>query len=204
MKRKNIPITNSGTINAALVLSLAAMLAQVQAADSAYSQAVKADNPMLYYRFEESAGATDAADSSAGSHTGTYNDVTLGVPSFNSLLGTAAEFDGELSSVSVPALQRAGQFTIEAWIKPNVYSTWNAIYNSDGYPDGAVHFQLIDDNKVEFAMNGNAPEDINFGDNSLFREEQWTYVAAAFNTNNSSVTVFVNGSPLLTNIYTTT
>jgi hypothetical protein len=152
---------------------------------------------------DEGAGATDAEDSSAASNTGTYNDVTLGVPSFNSILGSAAEFDGELSSVSVPALQAVGQFTIEAWIKPNVYSTWSVIYNSDAYPDGAVHFQLIDDNKVEFAMNGNAPEDVNFGDNSAFAEGQWSYVAVTFSTNTSSMTVYVNGSPYNTNVYTT-
>ena len=203
----SVKIINGGghsriRVAAALCISLAT-LATARAADTAYSQAVKADNPMLYYRFEESAGATDAEDSSAASNTGTYNDVTLGVPSFNSVLGTAAEFDGELSSVSVPALQAAGQFTIEAWIKPNVYSTWDAIYNSDSYPEGAVHFQLIDDNKVEFAMNGNAPEDVNFGDNSAFAEGQWSYVAVTFSTNTSSMTVYVNGSPFNTNVYTT-
>ncbi|HVK58167.1 MAG TPA: LamG domain-containing protein, partial [Candidatus Kapabacteria bacterium] len=162
---------------------------------------MRADNPMLYYRFEEAAGSSEAADSSTGNHPGTYNDVTLGVQSFNAELGLAAEFDGELSSVSVPALQPAAEFTIEAWIRPNIYSTWNAIYNTEGYPDGAVHFQLIDGNKAEFAMNGNAPEDINFGDNSVFAEEQWTYVAVAFSTNTSSVVVYVNGAPFTTNVY---
>jgi hypothetical protein len=173
-----------------------------RAADTAYSQAVKADNPTVYYRFEEGTGASEAADSSGAGHAGTYNDVALEAPSFNALLGAAAKFDGELSSVSVPALSPAGEFTIEAWIKPNVYSTWNAIYNSDGYPDGAVHFQLIDNNKLEFAMNGNAPEDVNFGDNSVFGVGQWSYVVVTFSASNSSMTVYVNGSPLNRNVYT--
>ena len=156
--------------SAAALCALFYFTLTARAAESAYSQAVRADNPMLYYRFEEAAGSSEAADSSTGNHPGTYNDVTLGVQSFNAELGLAAEFDGELSSVSVPALQPAAEFTIEAWIMPNIYSTWNAIYNTEGYPDGAVHFQLIDGNKAEFAMNGNAPEDINFGDNWYLRK----------------------------------
>src|SRR4030095_10133766 len=52
-------------------------------------------------------------------------------------------------------------------------------------------------------MNGNAPEDINFGDSSVFQEGQWSYVAVTYTTNTSTMTVYVNGSPFSKNVYTT-
>lgn len=66
------------TITLTLATLVLAFAAATRAADTAYSLAVNADNPMIYYRFEEGAGATEAEDSSSGSNTGTYNEVTLG------------------------------------------------------------------------------------------------------------------------------
>ena len=188
---------------AAVLAAWLGTLAAGHGAETDYSQAVIADNPLVYYRFEEVTDSADAVDSSGRGNNGTYNSVTLQVPSFNASLGNAAEFDGELSSVTVPALGSAEAVSIEAWIMPSIFSTWRVIYNTDGYPEGAIHFQLIDDEKVEFAMSGNAPEDVNFGDDSVLGEGDWTHVVVTYNSSTATMAVYFNGSPFNTNVYTT-
>jgi hypothetical protein len=108
-------------------------------------------------------------------------------------LGTAAEFDGELAALPFPPWDRP-QSSIEVWIKLTC-THLNAIYNSDSYPDGAVHFQLIDNNKLEFAMNGNAPEDVNLA-TTRFWGRAMGLRSRDLRTNTESMIVYVNGSRL--------
>jgi Concanavalin A-like lectin/glucanases superfamily/Immunoglobulin domain len=90
-------------------------------ATKSYADTVKADNPVSYWRLDEPANATTAADS-ADSNPGDYlNGVTLGVP--GALVGdndTAAGFTAtNQTKVDVPFTPALNtpQFTVELWAK---------------------------------------------------------------------------------------
>jgi hypothetical protein len=83
-----------------------------------------ASSPVAYWRLGEPSGAT-AADSSGAGNTGTISGgVTLGQP--GALLNdgnTAMTFNGSTGWITVPEtsnLDPTQDFTIEAWVKPNV------------------------------------------------------------------------------------
>ncbi len=95
---------------AALVLGTAA-----HAGSSAYRNAVLADNPIVYYEFDETSGTTAANSGSLGAtHDGTIvSTVTLGQSSFAEG-GTAYDFGG--GRVTGAAFSTLTEWTVEAWI----------------------------------------------------------------------------------------
>jgi len=99
-------------------------------ASAAYKDEVLADNPVAYYRFEETSGTT--AKDSANSNDGTYmNGVLINQPSA-ATLGRAASFDGIDDFVSTPRTVST-DFTLEAWIKTNASSlTGSQAYEGNG------------------------------------------------------------------------
>jgi hypothetical protein len=98
---------------------------------AAYQDEVLADNPVAYYRFEETSGTT-ANDSSPNANDGTYmNGVLLDQPSAPAL-GRSARFDGLDDFVST-ARTVATDFTLELWIYSKASSpTGSASYEGDG------------------------------------------------------------------------
>jgi glycerophosphoryl diester phosphodiesterase len=87
-----------------------------------YADAVLADQPVGYWRFEDPAGSARATNSADGGHSiaGVYHDVSLGSPSATSALGTAATFLGAGASSYVDlgssdTLMIRGDLTIEWW-----------------------------------------------------------------------------------------
>ncbi|HTG45197.1 MAG TPA: LamG-like jellyroll fold domain-containing protein, partial [Verrucomicrobiae bacterium] len=157
-----------------------------------YANAVKADKPIVYYRFEEAAGAASAADSSAANHNGTYNNVLLENASFNAVLGKSSGFDGSSSRLAVPALGTAENFTIEAWIKPEIYKTSQAVYTADEIIPGAATLELVDEGGMLLSLEGNDPTDMDFGDDSLFAAAEWKYIVLTYDSANSVLKAYVD------------
>jgi len=87
-----------------------------------YAAQVLADDPVAYWRFEETSGSV-AADET-GDHPGSYDGgVTLGVPgALTSEVGHGASFDGVDDHVEVPwaAALNPATFTVEAWARSDV------------------------------------------------------------------------------------
>ncbi len=84
-----------------------------------YDAAVLADNPFVYYRFEEAGGGT-ANDSSGNANNGTYaGTVNLGQASFAANLGSSGQFTGNDGRIELPALGTYSQHSIEMWVKTN-------------------------------------------------------------------------------------
>ena len=125
---------------------------------AAYQDEVLADNPVAYYRFEETSGTT-AADSSVNSNSGTYSGATL--PTLNqtglSTLGVCAEFDGSGFVITPNTVGAYDDFTLEAWINfsgssplgPEAYNGWGVI-NSDVGNDADDFVLGIADNRPAF------------------------------------------------------
>lgn len=117
-----------------LVALTCAGLAAPAAASADYSGAVLADGPLVYYRLNEAAGATTAADSSANGVNGTYAGGTMGAPAPFAAAGTSVYFDGS-GSVTAPSLAPQAH-TAELWLKPKVRSQMTLVSHGDPSSDG--------------------------------------------------------------------
>lgn len=121
-----------------------------QAQNSPYAAAVLADGPLVYYRFEETAGTAVANLGSLGAaKNGTYapQGVTLARPSAFPSLGKAAGLDGSRGFVGVPQLSPGTfpEFTIEFWVNrsPKPANVYTSLFASEGFESGEIHFNLI-------------------------------------------------------------
>lgn len=118
-----------------------------------YAAAVRADNPLLYWRFEES-GLGTAADSSGHGHAGLY----LGTPTFSASVGattgaaiklvnsygTFATDNGVVSGSG--SWTELAALTLEAWVRPDKVTsqegvfiidkgdTWSLLIDRTGHP----------------------------------------------------------------------
>lgn len=84
-----------------------------------YANAVLADAPTHYWRFEESSTATAAEDSgTSGGNPGTYTGgIALGQTSAASNMGGAARFDGASGTyVNLGSFHAGDSITVEAWV----------------------------------------------------------------------------------------
>jgi hypothetical protein len=75
----------------------------------------------------------------------------------------------------VASLGNPNRFTIEAWIKPDFFEEFNAIFTTDDWMHGSVHLQLVDDEMIALSLNagpGGAGEDLEedavYGGDSVF------------------------------------
>ena len=92
------------------------------ASEDGYADAVLADQPVGYWRFEEETASAVAVSSAVGSEVdGTYHNVTLGNPSATPALGSAAEFTADAEDTSYidlgspDELMLRGDLTVEWW-----------------------------------------------------------------------------------------
>jgi glucose/arabinose dehydrogenase len=106
-----------------------------------YLSTVLADAPAVYYRLNEASG-TAAADASPNGRTGTYSGtLTLGATGL--LTGDPSKAvtltNGQ---VDVPSSVNpwSGDFTLEAWVKPNQVATWGAIFSRETYNVNGIRF----------------------------------------------------------------
>jgi RHS repeat-associated protein len=104
-----------------------------------YPEAVEADNPVAYWRLNETSGST-ATDSAAGEQNGAYSNVTLGQrgPLVGDNLSASGAFNGSSSTVSAPdspslEIGNTQPFSVEAWVKTT----------GDSYPNQAIVSKLL-------------------------------------------------------------
>ena len=168
-----------------------------RAGAQSYEEEVMADNPFVYYRFNETDG-TQATDSSGNNLHGSYvGGVALGQVSAADGLGTAALFDGESGYVQLAPLNfEADQFTIEAWLNlaPEGLdgSCCTSIFSPDGWEQGWVHYNLKGDANIEFALNSGGPNNHNT-DPETVPFEEWVHIASVYDKDEALVRTYVNG-----------
>ncbi len=179
---------------------------------NAYAESVLADQPLVYYRFDEASGNVALNSGILGAPaSGTYNaTVSLGNPGLVPAFGYAAGFNNTNSSVAVPALGTFTNVTIEAWLKPrsfglagpgNPHTGYNAIYTTDNWVAGSLHTHFINfsGRQFEFAINGNSPSEFGVGNSGLFPTNSWVHLAATYQTvtpTTKRLIVYVNGRAL--------
>lgn len=160
---------------------------------AAYQDEVLADNPVAYYRFEETSGTT--AIDTANSNDGTYvNGVLLNQPSAPGL-GQAASFDGVDDFVSTPRTVSTN-FTLELWINTTAPSlTGGQAYEGNGllWSDvgGAANdfVMAMLNNGLSF-FTGNP--DVSVTSSTAINDGVWHHLVAT-RTQGGSVEIFIDG-----------
>jgi hypothetical protein len=159
-------------------------------------------NPISWWRFNEAAGATVAADQ-RGAYDGTYAGATAGVPGAP-IGGTnaAARFDGLNDYVDVGKFDVSGSaMTILAWFKVNSFDFDDGrIISKATSPDENDHYWMLStirqsgryrlryrlktsgNTKTLIANKGNLPTG------------QWVFAAATYD--GSQMTLYEDGSPV--------
>jgi hypothetical protein len=160
---------------------------------AAYQDEVLADNPVAYYRFEETSGTTafDTANSNNGSYV---NGVLLNQPGAPAL-GQAASFDGIDDYVSTPRTVST-DFTLEAWVK----TTAPSLTGSQSYEGNGLLWSDVGGAADDFAMamlnNGlsffTGNPDVTVTSTTAINDGVWHHLVAT-RTQGGSVEIFIDG-----------
>ncbi len=170
-----------------------------------YSSEVLSENPLAYYRLDETEG-TLIRDSSPNQKDATITapGIVLGQPSTGPLKSAPRFVNGSPdSSIAVPDLGTSSTITIEAWIYPTsrpANNDFDVIFNSRNFTTGAVHLQLISSGALRFTISG-LSQDVDFGSASNFPLNTWTHVAVTYSNASDQVEAFANGVSLGTQSY---
>ena len=176
-----------------LTTTLLSVLAS-NAALADYASEVLADNPIAYYRFEETSGPT-AFDTTANGNDGTYtNGVALDQTSAPGL-GRAARFDGSNDYVQT-ARTVSTDFTLELWIN----TTASSLTGSQSYEGNGLVWSDVGGGANDFAVamlnNGlsffTGNPDVTVTSAVAINDGRWHHLVAT-RTMGGSVEIFVDG-----------
>jgi len=162
-----------------------------------YGDAVLADNPVSYWRLDETSG-TVAADSK-GSNPGTYvNGPVLGQTGAlpDAVTNRAPSFDGVDDRVDVPAsasLDVTSQITIEGWIYPTDTAAVHPIVEYGDASTLGVHLWQYDaGNKLFANLIDTSGTSHMVMSTAVFTTNTWYHVALTYD--GSAAVLYVNGT----------
>jgi hypothetical protein len=176
-------------------LAVAVLVAALAAgqATAGYMAEVLADNPVLYYRMNETSGTTAADTATPTSEDGTYtNGPVLGRPSaYPAQLGTAVGFDGSDDLIGIPhTITSVEDFTYEIWFRADTLNDWRTIASHHPWEGGAVHAQWRD-GFLSIGMNGNEGGDFKF--TTAFDLDRWYHMVLTYDKAVNAMELFLDG-----------
>lgn len=157
-----------------------------------YEAAVLADNPIAYWRFNETSGI-NAVDATGNLHDGTYlGGYTLAQPSAFPGLGTAVLFTSSLSGrVRVPDHTAfdlgTGDYTIEAWYNTNTTSRGDIFTYKGTGGDLGVHSASQSASTISLYHNAFRAQ------SSAVPINTWHHLAVT--RAGTAVTIYIDGIP---------
>jgi outer membrane protein assembly factor BamB len=168
------------------------------------------DNPLAYWKFDETIGTT-AFDSSGNGYNATYNNVTLGQTSIT-LSGSSASFNGGSSFIDIGITESSdfvieGDISIEAWIEPTEVNGSHVIIGKGGASSigEASNYQwavLIENKKNRwFHEYGNHSHQSFLGAFDYQEDRSYHFVAVRV-ANTKTVNFYINGILVDTYNYT--
>ncbi len=170
---------------------------------SPYSDAVLADNPFAYYRFEELSGTTATNSGSMGAAgNGTYvNSPTLGTTLIGAPVGLGNSV-GLVGSpyVDVPSLGgNHSQLSVEAWVNTNGVAggCCTSIFHTDSWGNNALgrslHYNIKGGRDIEHATNGGGPSNVNSPVNTIV-DNTWQHLVTTYDATTGDVEFYVDGA----------
>ena len=125
-----------------LISTLALSLSCMPLLHADYITEVLSDNPIAYYRFEETSGAVAADTSTAGAnHDAAHVNTTLGMPSYGQL-GKAADFAGSAAvriTDHVDFDLGTGDFAVELWYQTSITTRGDLLTYKGTGGDFGIH-----------------------------------------------------------------
>lgn len=112
--------------------------------EAAYSDEVLADNPIAYWKLNETSGSSAVNDGSLGTSANAtyYSGFTQGMPALVNEAGASVLFSGgRIGLGNVNGINRSGPFTdksVELWFQPNSVSGRQVLYEQGGGTRGLV------------------------------------------------------------------
>lgn len=173
------------------------------------SAAVLSDNPYLYWRFDEAAGATTATDSSGNNRPGAYTGgTTLGAArACPRDTGTAVTLNGTTGYIGAgtgaAAVAGPTVFTIEVWFKTAVAG--GKLLGFAGSPTGSStsydrHLFLNNTGNLVFGVYPNAVKVVS---PKTYTDNTWHHAAATLSPA-TGMQLYVDGTPVAADTTTTT
>ncbi|AOX03454.1 hypothetical protein BJP34_32045 [Moorena producens PAL-8-15-08-1] len=198
----SLSLINGGRVEARTLGLMPAVLAS-----ESYQDIVQRDQPVAYWRLDETTSIEKAVDSSGNGFNGTYNNgVTQGVPGVS---GTAGKFDGnDDANVDVGIIVPGSEldisnksFTVEAWVKPNEIKqqSYLGIHNEEEGTNNngnSLYFRVTEKGFVRF---GNFEEDLETRSNIINQADTWYHIVASYDQDSNTNTIFVNGREIRSN-----
>ena len=199
----SLSLINGGRVEAGTFGLIPQDLAS-ELANQSYQEVVLDDQPVAYWRLDETTSIT-AVDSSGNGFNGTYrNGVTQGV---SGISGTAGEFDGNNDAVDVGIIAPGSEldisnksFTVEAWVKPDELKeqSYLGIHPSNNRNDGngdSLYFRVSSKGSVRF---GDFPKDLETPGN-IIEPDTWYHIVASYDQDSNTNTIFVDGREVISN-----
>ena len=147
-----------------------------------YPETVLADEPQLYFRFEEDDGSASLQDSSGNEHhSEDFFDVLL---EEEGAIGRAAGFEGFGSVLTGLTLDPSeGDFTIELFVKPyEIAGTQVMVSNQDGFGTGRSNLLLSTAGEINSFVGGSTSASGAFAEADVWYHVVLTYDADDFDT----------------------
>lgn len=193
------------TLLAQILFGLSACLAgTAHAGTLGYRGMILADNPLVYYEFDETSGTTAFNSAATGSlYDGTFN-TSLGPIAVNqaSFAGGGASYDFNGGFVVVPPLASSlTEWTVSAWVNydsrklagSNFLSNDQAGWNNDVLLGiGPEEGTQVPGGSVGVVHQGNPGETRDFAGSPL-AAGQWHHVAATGSTAAGTLSIFIDG-----------
>jgi hypothetical protein len=186
-----------GTTNTAT-----AVLTVLTAPTISYVQTVTADNPIAYWRLNETNGTV--AHDYVGGHDGQYFAATLGQPGYNAIdsdpaarFGVVSSTDsyvGNITGIDFSTFLNNATFSVEAWVNGGTQNGDEGIV-AFGYGSGGEQFNLDTGNgssRYRFGVRDAINVSHNAGA-SVAPNNTWQHIVGVCDEPNGLVRLYVNG-----------
>ncbi len=192
----SVRLTNSFGV----LISSNATVAVLTAPTISYPQIVMADQPIAYWRLNETNGSV--AIDSWGGHDGQYFNTTLGLPGYNTNdTDTAAGFGaisatdsyaGNITGIDFATFLSAA-FSVEAWVNGGAQANGAGIVTY-GYGSGGEQFNLDTGNGGKFRFVARDANNVAHNANSAIApNNSWQHLVGVCDEPNGLIHLYVNG-----------
>jgi hypothetical protein len=191
----SVRVTNS----AGYTLSSNAALSVVTAPTISYAQTILADNPLSYWRLDETNGTV--AHDCVGGHDGQYINASMGVAGYSqndpdtaASVGPGPDsYVGNIQGIDFGTFGNDAAFSIEAWVNGGTQASGAGIVTY-GYGSGGEQFNLDTGNGTRFRFSvRDAVNAAHNANGTISPSNTWQHVVGVCDEPNGITRLYING-----------